>query len=124
MHTESDAEENSTAEVVPPIVPKAPWRLQHARVVAPWVIDVVFNDGLEGWVDMMQLIHSRDSGVFAALLDRRVFDQVQVKYGALTWPGEIDLAPEPMYESIKEYGSYVPGAWSDEKKDDQSLKRA
>jgi hypothetical protein len=39
--------------------------------------------------------------VFAALRDETVFRQVFLEYGAMTWPGEIDLAPDAMHEEIK-----------------------
>ncbi len=71
---------------------------------------------------MDELVGSPNAGVFAALRDLAVFNMLRVSYGAVTWLGEIDLAPEPMYEAIKKTGVYVPRAERDE--GDQSLKRA
>ncbi len=33
--------------------------------------------------------------------------QAYVKDGAVTWPGEIDLAPDAMYQAIKAQGEWV-----------------
>jgi hypothetical protein len=63
-------------------------------------------DGLEGEVDVSGLIHSKDPGVFAALADLNVFNKVFVDLGAVTWPGELDLAPDTMYDEIKKNGEY------------------
>jgi hypothetical protein len=30
-----------------------------------------------------------------------------LEYGAVTWPGEIDLAPDAMYEEIKQNGTWA-----------------
>jgi len=68
---------------------------------------VRFNDGTEGDVDMADLVHSSRAGVFAALRDEILFRQVRLEYGAVTWPGDLDLAPDAMYGAIKIYGEWV-----------------
>jgi hypothetical protein len=107
---------------VPPIVTMAPWRVRSAKPTASRVIAVTFNDGLGGLVDMDELVSSPNAGVFAALRDLEAFNKVRVTYGVVTWPGEIDLAPEPMYAAIKRTGVYVPRAEPHEP--DQSPERA
>jgi len=77
------------------------------RVVSPTVIHVTFADGTSGEVDMGSLIHGKNPGVFTALRDARVFEQVYVELGAVTWPGEVDLAPDAMYDEIKAHGRFV-----------------
>ncbi|MEJ2388105.1 MAG: DUF2442 domain-containing protein, partial [Chromatiaceae bacterium] len=42
-----------------------------------------------------------------ALADPSIFAQAHVEYGAVTWPGEIDLAPDAMYAEIKKAGTWV-----------------
>jgi hypothetical protein len=46
-------------------------------------------------------------GVFEPLKDPAVFSQVRVEAGAVTWPGEIDLAPDAMYNEIKRSGEWI-----------------
>jgi hypothetical protein len=47
--------------------------------------------------------------VFACLRDPDVFAQVGIDHGAVTWPGEIDLAPDAMYDEIKANGWWMLG---------------
>jgi hypothetical protein len=47
------------------------------------------------------------AGVFSALADPDRFAAACVEFGAVTWPGEIDLAPDAMYEEIKAHGRWV-----------------
>ena len=70
-------------------------------------ISVRFLDGTEGVVDVSRLVHSPSAGVFAKLSDPLVFAQVDVEYGVVTWPGEIDLAPDAMYREIKASGEWL-----------------
>jgi hypothetical protein len=58
-------------------------------------------------VDMASLVHSPTAGVFALLADPALFCQVQLEYGAVTWPGELDLAPDAMHDAIQEHGAWI-----------------
>jgi hypothetical protein len=48
------------------------------------------------------MVHSPKAGVFAALADASLFAQVTLDYGAVAWPGELDLAPDAMHAAIQE----------------------
>jgi hypothetical protein len=65
-------------------------------------------DGLKGIVDLRDLVDSPQAGVFASLRDRALFEQVCLQHGAVTWPGEIDLAPDAMHEAIQARGEWRP----------------
>lgn len=67
---------------------------------------VRFVDGLEGTVDMSTMVLSDNAGVFAALADVERFSQAHVEHGAVTWPDELDLAPDAMYDAIKQSGEW------------------
>jgi hypothetical protein len=54
-------------------------------------------------VDMSRMVHSPRAGVFAALADPSLFAQVRLDYGAVAWPGELDLAPDAMHTAIQEH---------------------
>lgn len=84
-----------------------PWRVVEVRALADFSLYVRFVDGLEGEVDMAALIHSPTAGVFAQLSDSSRFAQVFVEHGAVTWPGEIDLAPDAVHTEIKKHGKWV-----------------
>jgi hypothetical protein len=65
---------------------------------------VRFLDGTEGTV---RFEPTHLSGVFSALKDPAIFRQARVEYGTVTWPGEVDLAPDAMYREIKRTGEWV-----------------
>lgn len=106
MHSQSAAQANRAAGVAREHTPRAAWRLTAVSPLSGYRIAVRFNDGLEGVVDMRGLIESPEAGVFAALRDSNVFNAVHVESGVATWPGEIDLAPDAMYDAIR-----VSGEW-------------
>ena len=84
-----------------------PWRVASVQALTAFRLRVRFVDGTEGMVDLAALIHSPGAGVFAALADPLIFSQVFVEHGAVTWSGEIDLAPDAMYAKIKKAGTWV-----------------
>ena len=109
MCPQSVSEKDPPSPITPPIQPRMPWRVVEAQPLADFRLHVRFVDGLEGTVDMTALIHSSTAGVFAQLADPARFAQVFIAHGAVTWPGEIDLAPDAMYAEIKKLGSWVLG---------------
>ena len=68
---------------------------------------VRFNDGIEDTVEMVGFVASAEAGVFAALRDEGLFRQVKIVLGAVTWPGDLDLAPDAMHRAIKEHGTWI-----------------
>jgi len=69
---------------------------------------VKFFDGTEGTVEMSALVHSPNAGVFAALADPARFAQARVELGAVTWPGDLDPAPDAMYAALRQHGVWKP----------------
>ncbi|MBV9286337.1 MAG: DUF2442 domain-containing protein [Hyphomicrobiales bacterium] len=78
-----------------------PWRVASVEPLPGYRLHVRFLDGLEGLVDMAALIASPDAGVFAALRDIAVFNQAFVRLGAVSWPGDLDIAPDAVHAAIK-----------------------
>ena len=74
------------------------------QAVPPMALQVRFADGTAGHV-RFELSHL--TGVFAALKDPVVFAQARVEAGAVTWPGNLDLAPDAMYTEIKSHGEWI-----------------
>jgi hypothetical protein len=64
-----------------------------ATVTKHLEFSVTFADGLSGRVTMLP---SHLHGVFAPLGDAAIFNRLQVTDGFVSWPGEIDLAPDAM----------------------------
>lgn len=103
MRNQTTAEENSA----PGVVPRAPWRVSSVRALPGFRLAVKFVDGTAGDVDLSRRVASAQAGVFSRLRDPALFDQVFLDCGAVTWPGEIDLAPDAMYDEIKKQGRWV-----------------
>jgi hypothetical protein len=85
-----------------------PWRLKAVELMPGYRLRVQFMDGLQGIVELESLIRSERAGVFAALSDIALFEQVSLVHGVVTWPGELDLAPDAMYRAIKDKGFWKP----------------
>ena len=109
MRTDAGSKEDCSVKIVPELAPKAPWRVASVNHLPGFRLSVRFNDGKEGTVDMSGLVNSPNAGVFAVLKDEELFSKVTLHYGAVTWPGELDLAPDAMYEAICRSGKYVIG---------------
>ncbi len=65
-----------------------------------WHVHVAFDDGVAGEVDVRAIVPF--DGVFAVLNDPAVFRQLYVdaRWGTLNWPGDLDLAPEALWEGV------------------------
>ncbi|MEK6806245.1 MAG: DUF2442 domain-containing protein [Pseudomonadota bacterium] len=68
-------------------------------------IELKFKDGCKGVFDLSpRLDQGRIGGVFDALCDAKLFRKVKLVDGVLTWPGEIDVAPDALWQDIKRDG--------------------
>lgn len=81
-----------------------PWRVNQVQVVDDHAVRVRFNDGAEGTVRFGPRFFR---GVFTHLADPSEFKRASVVNGAVTWPGELDIAPDAMYREIKENGEWL-----------------
>jgi len=103
MSAELIATQDSFTPLATEVAPRSPWRVTAVEALPGFRLLVEFADGLKGMVDLSSLVHSPKAGVFAALADPLLFAQVQLDYGAVTWPGELDLAPDAMHAAIQEH---------------------
>jgi hypothetical protein len=87
---------------------QSPWRVAEVEALPVFRLLVKFIDGLTGIVDLSRLIHSPQAGVFSSLADPALFAQVQLEYGAVTWPGGLDLAPNAMYLALQQNPEWQP----------------
>jgi hypothetical protein len=69
---------------------------------------VRFADGTQGEVDVSPLVFGSQAGVFERLRNPALFAQVRIEHGAVSWPGDLDLAPDAMYDAIKASGRWTP----------------
>jgi hypothetical protein len=95
----------SSARINPPITFKAPWRVIGLEIIGDRELYVWFVDGTAGRVKFMPSFFEKE--VFAHLADPVFFEEVDVRYGTVIWPGNIDLAPDAMHEAIQAHGEWV-----------------
>lgn len=107
MSAQATSEQDRSTSLKPPTT--FAWEVVAVEILPNYRLHVRFADGLEGEVEMEHEIHSPEAGVFAQLADPEVFAAafVEPTFGAVTWPGEIDLAPDAMYREIKAHGRWV-----------------
>ncbi len=80
------------------------WDLVNVECVSPSVLHVHFADGTNGKV---RFEPTHFVGVFSVLKDSDFFSKVYLDHDVVTWPGEIDLAPDAMYAEIKRSGKWI-----------------
>ena len=109
MQSVADPKSNRTPEVVPEIRHTAPWRVVSVAVLSERCLKVVFVDGTEGEVDLSQFLASPkvEGTVFEALRGADFFTRVDVQMGAVHWPNGADLAPDTMYDAIRQDGCWI-----------------
>jgi len=93
--------------IAPEVVFPVPWQVTKVKPLKGYKLEVEFIDGTHGFVEMKQMIMNPKAGVFARLRDINTFNQVYLEYGAVTWPGELDLTPDAMYDEVKHNGVWV-----------------
>lgn len=94
------------SSVTPELKNGAPWRVVDMCMLADRAMRVRFVDGVEGVVRFGPNFYR---GVFAHLIDPDRFAEARVEMGAVTWPGELDLAPDRMHDDIVAHGECVLG---------------
>jgi hypothetical protein len=70
---------------------------------------VTFVDGTSGEVRMAGFLSGPGvvGSVFEALRDPGEFAKVGVVMGAVAWPNGADLAPDAMYDAVRERGAWT-----------------
>jgi len=103
MRNQAESIQNPTAG----IIPRVSWRVVKVHALPGYRLAVKFADGTTGEVDLSRLVKSDSAGIFAQLRDPILFAQAHLEYGAVVWPGEIDLAPDAMYDEIRKHSRWV-----------------
>ena len=109
MQTTAAPGTDRASEVAPPIRHTVPWRVAAVTVSTDARLHVAFVDGTAGEVDMRAFLSNPkvDGTVFEALRAPAVFARAEVVLGAVQWPTGADLAPDAMYDAIRERGVWV-----------------
>jgi hypothetical protein len=81
------------------------WDVLEVRAVSKHRLWLRFADGVTG---TLQLNASEFTGVLEPLQDPEFFGQVSLEFGAPSWPGEIDLAPDALYRELQKVNAGPP----------------
>jgi hypothetical protein len=73
------------------------YEAKSVKYIRNYILEIVFIDETKGTVDLSE--YSKRGGVFSPFADIEFFKKVSINpnFGVLTWPGEIDIAPETIY---------------------------
>lgn len=80
------------------------WDVTEVSVKTDNALFVRFKDGVQGTVEFA---NSFFYGVFERLKDPNEFRLVGVVDGVVSWPGELDLAPDAMHDAIQKNGKWI-----------------
>lgn len=80
------------------------WDVVEVEAKPDLSMQVRFADGTNGQVKFER---SHLFGVFESLKDPAFFCRAYLDSGVVTWPGNIDIAPDAMYREIKQHGQWV-----------------
>lgn len=76
-------------------------KIVHAAPLKDYRLRIRFSDGLEGVVDLSDLV---GKGVFSAWKNPKIFAKVSIdpECHTVRWPGDLDLAPDALYEDLRQ----------------------
>ena len=87
-------------EVSFPGEPDGSYNVKKVVPLEEYQLKVYFADGKVKIVDLKENVET--GPVFEPLKDPGVFKLAKVKYHTVVWPGDIDIAPEYLYDFGKE----------------------
>ena len=76
-----------------------PWIVEQVVPREDYTLSLSFSDGTSGRYDARELF---ELPCLASLKDLDIFMQAHVKADTVGWPGDLDVAPEHLYEMVRE----------------------
>lgn len=73
----------------------------HAKHLKDYTIEIAFEDNKRGVVDLRDVICDDKREIFQELRNIDKFKQIKVVADTVTWSNGLDLAPEFLYEKLK-----------------------
>ncbi len=109
MPSATNPEADRTAQIASGIRPQTPWRVTSVNALRGLRLQVEFMDGTTGEVELMGFLSSSkvEDTVFEPLRKWEEFERVYVEMGSVRWPNGADLAPDAMYDAIRQHGRWV-----------------
>ena len=69
-----------------------------AKYISDYKIQLVFNDGIKGIVDLENSINGK---IYKPLIDKEYFKNFKQNKWTIEWNCEADFAPEYLYQLVK-----------------------
>ena len=109
MQPNANTESDRAPEVDPTIKHTVAWRVTAVSALPDTRLRVTFVDGTSGEVEMGAFLRNPglDGTIFESLRNPVIFVQAQVVLGAIQWPNGADLAPDAIYDAIRERGVWI-----------------
>ncbi|HHE33011.1 MAG TPA: DUF2442 domain-containing protein [Chlorobaculum parvum] len=71
--------------------------VKKAEYMGDYLINLSFNNGKSGVVDLEQALLDDKRAVFATLRDKSNFRNFKVEHDTIVWSDELDMAPEYLF---------------------------
>jgi hypothetical protein len=71
--------------------------INKAEYMGDYVINLSFNNGRTGSVDLEKTLFYDNRPVFATLRNKAYFRQFKVEYSTIVWSNKLDMAPEYLF---------------------------
>ena len=71
--------------------------INKAEYINDYTINLTFNNGRTGIVDLEQIIFDDNRHVFSPLREKSQFKNFKVEHSTLIWSDELDIAPEYLF---------------------------
>jgi len=80
--------------------------VRSVRVHVDYELEIEFSNGEVRIFDAKTYL---EKGVFQKLKDPALFRQAYVAFDTVCWPGNLDIAPETLYDRSRPHTSSCPG---------------
>jgi len=71
--------------------------VKKAEYMGDYLINLSFNNGKSGVVDLEQALFDDKREIFATLRDKSNFRNFKVEHSTIVWSDELDMAPEYLF---------------------------
>ncbi len=70
------------------------------KYLTDYQVEVFFDDGLKGTVDLKNFVFDKNCGVFKRLQNQEQFKNFTIENDTIAWGEDLDLAPEFLHELL------------------------
>lgn len=71
--------------------------IKKAEYMGDYLLNLSFNNGKSGVVDLERALFDDKRAIFATLRDKSNFRKFKVEHSTIVWSNELDIAPEYLF---------------------------